>query len=389
MTQSVCGEFDMKVLHLLTTLDPGGIEKWIVSMSNAIPSKKCSMDVCCKGTHEGDMADEIRNAGGSVFVSPLTPLHIGFVRDLKKLVRSRNYDVVHNHLEAYSGLPVWICKSLNVPVITSFHNTVFPAQTWLRAPVLKQLRGYYSNRSIRYALQYSSLVTGCSRGVLEALEKDYGSIASPSKVLYYGVRSPALLSAQSKVELRESVGVKDGESVILHVGSFKRQKNHEGLLKIFKKVYASFPSVKMLLVGSGPLEHKIRMSIDKLGLSGRVLLLGRRTDVFDLMQVSNLMLLPSHFEGFGRVAIEAGATGLPLVASDVSGLNEAAENGRGAILHASYDVEGMSESVLSLLRDASAAVQIGQAGLQRVEERFSLDIATDSLYDTYSSVLSL
>src|SRR5437879_4984737 len=213
----------LKVLHAITTLGTGGIERWLLSMIDEIPRTECQMDVCCKGDSVGSLAPLAQELGAKVYLRPLKVTQLGFIKSLRGLVVSGDYHVVHNHLQAYSGLPVYVCRGLRVPVITSFHCTEFPAETWLRRPVLRQLRNVYAKASVRYALQHSTMLTGCSQDVVDSVCKTYGRHGVAWQVLHYGVDLPPLGSPQQRHTLRNSFGWPEDTPVIIHVGRFAEQ----------------------------------------------------------------------------------------------------------------------------------------------------------------------
>src|SRR5437773_1351676 len=99
-----------KVLHLITSLTRGGIETWLLSMLRAVPRAICEMDFCCKGSATGERTSEAERLGAGVFHCPLGPGHVGFARSLGRLLAQGGYDLLHNHLELYSGFPVWVAR---------------------------------------------------------------------------------------------------------------------------------------------------------------------------------------------------------------------------------------------------------------------------------------
>jgi glycosyltransferase EpsF len=102
------GRSPLRVLHLITWLGRGGAEMWLMSMLHEIPRDVCAMDICCKGAHVGEMAPEAEELGAKVFHCPLDVTHVAFGRSLTGVLRAGGYDIVHNHLNVYSGFPVWI-----------------------------------------------------------------------------------------------------------------------------------------------------------------------------------------------------------------------------------------------------------------------------------------
>lgn len=105
--------------------------------------------------------------------------------------------------------------------------------------------------------------------------------------------------------------------VLGHVGRMSYQKNHEFLIEIFKEIKKIIPESKLLLIGTGPLESKLKEKVKKLNLKENILFLGLKNNVEDYFQAMDLFLLPSHFEGLGIVGIEAQTSGLLSVFSDV------------------------------------------------------------------------
>ena len=376
-----------RVLHLITSFNRGGIETWLISMLREIPRGKYQMDVCCKGTDIGPLASLAEQAGAKVISCPLGPAHIGFAAKLQRILKEGKYDILHNHLEAYSGFPVWVAHQVKVPVITSFHNSHFEAQTSLtRLPIIRQIRSVYSVISIAYALRNSRLVTGCSQGVINSLDPDGKKLQTRSRVLYYGVNIPDLATPEECAQLRKEFGWEPDTPIILHVGRLIEQKNHLGLLSVFQQILQQVPTAKLLLVGKGPLEQMIEKSINQRGLSHAVRLLGARDDVPSLMSKCDIFLLPSIHEGLGVVVLEANASGLPVIGSRVTGLTEAVRDGETGILKEVGDIEGMAASAIALIKDFSYAQQMKNSGRTWIKDNFSTEVSAKRLLDIYDSL---
>jgi len=376
-----------RILHVITSFNRGGIETWLLSMLREIPRSKCQMDVCCKGADIGPLASLAEQAGVKVISCPLGPAHVGFAAKLQRILKEGKYDILHNHLEAYSGFPVWVAHQVKVPVITSFHNTHFGAQTSLtRLPIIRQIRSVYSVISIAYALRNSRLVTGCSQGVINSLDPDGKKLQTRSRVLYYGVNIPDLATPEECAQLRKEFGWDPDTPIILHVGRLIEQKNHLGLLSVFQQFLQQVPTAKLLLVGKGPLEQMIEKSINQRGLSHAVRLLGARDDVPSLMSKCDIFLFPSIHEGFPMVVLEATASGLPVIGSRIPGLTEAVRDGETGILKEVGDIEGMAASAIALIKDFSYAQQMKNSGRTWIKDNFSTEVSAKRLLDIYDSL---
>lgn len=377
---------DLRVLHLIHGLNRGGIETWLISMLREISRDICAMDFCCKGSEVGVLSDIAEQLGARVFHCPLGFNHPKFGRQFRDILSTQKYTILHNHVEVYSGFPVWVAQGLGIPVISMFHNTHFPAQDRLtKLPVLRQLRSLYGAVSIRYALQHSEFITASSQAILDSLAIPKYQLER-SRVWYSGVTIADLKSSTDKIAFRQSFGWEGDTPIVLHVGRFAEQKNHLGLLKIFEKVRQQIPAAKLLMVGVGSLKSQIEAISTNRGLTDSVRFLGGRDDVPLIMSLCDVFLFPSLHEGFGLVSIEASAAGLPVVGSKIAGLLEAICDRKTGLLHDVDDYEGMAQSVILLLKDPDYAKSLASAGRERVIQNFSIPTSANRLLEMYQEV---
>lgn len=376
-----------RVLHLINSFNRGGIEKWLLYMLCEIPRNKYAMDFCCKGLNIGVLAKIAQHLDAKVLCCPFGINQVGFAQKLRHILLEGDYEILHNHLQVYSGLPVWVAHQLGIPVITSFHNTYFACQMPLtRLPLIREMRSIYAMMSIRYALRHSDVVTGCSQGVLDSLDPQRTKIQKRSCVLNYGINIPELSTPEERKEFRAAFGWSEDVPLFIHVGRFIEQKNHQGLLSIFKLVVKHIPKAKLLLIGDGPLRGLIAKNIAQLKLSDSVYLLGERDDVPSLMSKCDLFLLPSLHEGLPVVALEANAAGLPVIGSKIPGVTEAVVDGKTAILHDVEDIEGMAQSAIALIYNRQYCQQMGKAGREWMINKYSTSVSAQNLIELYDSL---
>jgi glycosyltransferase involved in cell wall biosynthesis len=365
----------MRVLHLITALNPGGIERFVLNLLEYVPRNECTMDVCCRGKEKGAWAAHAQGLGAEVLTCPLTPWHLGFAVGLRQILRRGRYDILHCHLGAYSGFPVWLGHSVGIPVINTFHNTRFePHRWWTKLPVLRSLRSVYSKLSVGYAVKKSDLLICVSQGVSDFVHGGNEDPRRKTHVLHHGVRVPDLWNEEQKASFKESLGFRKDSILIVNVGRFNVQKNHIAIIKVFARVSETNSRARLLLVGDGELRSEIERELVSRKLEEKERLLGPHDDVYTVLTGCDVFLFPSLYEGFGIAALEANAAGLPVVGSRIPGLVDAVEDGRTAILHESGDIEGMASSVLMLLQDQQKARRMGAAGRLRVQENFSLEM---------------
>ncbi|MFP3869172.1 MAG: glycosyltransferase [Desulfobacteraceae bacterium] len=376
----------IKILHLVTWLNPGGIERWLISMLREIDRERVAMDFCCKGPTTGILTSQAEALGAKVYHCPLKPTHLGFMQGLSKIIRHGSYQIVHNHLQIYAGVGVYAAKRCGVPVITGFHNTAFPAQSLPNISLLHKLRHLYGRLSIGYALRHSELVSVNAMGILHYLREGYSFPKSKERVLYYGVEVFPHKSEKEKRAFRDAIGLDPEKLLITHVGRFAPQKNHEGLVRVAEKVIAQEPRAHFVLVGDGILRKQIEQMTNNKSIAKNFSFLGLRQDVEDILGFSAIFFLPSKWEGLPRAVLEAMAAKLPIVASDLPGLQETVQEGESGYLVPVNDEEGLAHRLLELLSTPEKRRNMGEAGCRRVEAKFSLEAAIKNLRELYESL---
>lgn len=159
---------------------------------------------------------------------------------------------------------------------------------------------------------------------------------------------------------------------VLFVGRLVAQKNLETWLRVAALVADLNPATIFEIVGDGPLRPELEQLAQQLGIAQQVCFRGALAydKLPEVYSSATLFLITSHYEGFGRVVVEAYLNALPVVGVHITGLEDIIEDGVTGFLHASDDLKGMAESTLKLLRDASVRQQMGEIGRSLVRTRF-------------------
>ncbi|MFL5381132.1 MAG: glycosyltransferase family 4 protein [Longimicrobiaceae bacterium] len=172
-----------------------------------------------------------------------------------------------------------------------------------------------------------------------------------------------------------------GALVIGFVGRFDERKGLLDLARAWPAIAAALPDAHLVLVGKGPAEAAARALLDG---APRVHWLGFRRDVAALLKAMDVLAVPSHWEGFGLVAAEALAAGVPVVAADASSLPEIVRDGREGLLVPPADVEALAAALVRLGRDPAERRRMGAAGPPRVAAEFALE----GMIDRYEALLA-
>jgi len=304
-----------RILHVVGGMNRGGVETWLMHVLRHIDRSHFQMDFLVHTTKPCDFDDEIRALGSQVIpcLHPSRPFV--YARNLRRLLREHGpYDVVHSHVHHYSGWTLRIAHQAGVPVrVAHSHSDTFSVQA--AAGLVR--RGYL--RLMRTLIhRHATHKVSASRAAAAALFGPDWTGDSRHRILYCGIDLTPFEGVVDRVEFRRSLGISLDALVIGHVGRFDEPKNHQFLIEVAVEVCAWNPCAVFLLVGDGPLRPRVEKQVNRADLDGRVIFLGRRSDVPALMKgVMDVFVFPSLYEGLGLVLLEAQAAGLPCVVSDV------------------------------------------------------------------------
>lgn len=294
----------IRVLHVVTHMNRGGLETMIMNYYRHIDRTKIQFDFLTHRDGKKDYDDEIQKLGGKIYhLPPLNPLDKkGYLKKLDDFFREHSeYKVVHSHLDCMSAYPLRAAKKYGVPVrIAHSHNTSQERN-------LKYLIKLYSRSLIP---KYATDLFACGEEAGKWMFKNRSFVVMRNAI----DAQKFVYNSEVAKQKREELGIED-KFVLGHVGRFNLQKNHEFLIEIFNEVCKRNENAVLLLAGTGELEEKIHEKVRNLGLNEKVMFLGVREDIPELMQAMDVFVFPSLFEGLPVTLVEAQAAGLPCVVS--------------------------------------------------------------------------
>lgn len=364
-----------RILHLLGTLDAGGVETWLIQVWRSIDRERFQFDFCTFGTHKGLFAAEVENLGAKVWRCPVAD-RWAFRRRLRRIIREGRYDVVHSHVQLFSGALLRLAKSEHVRIRIAHSHSSQDDKAETR------FRQCYSAVMKNWIRRYATCGLAASR--IAAIELFGASWeADPRfKVLHYGIGLEGFHSTEPE-RVREELGLPAGALVVGHVGSFIPRKNHKFILDVAQAVLRTRPEAHFLLVGDGPLRPEIQARTRAMGISDKVHFSGIRTDVPRLMRsCMNALVMPSLWEGLPMALIEAQAAGLPCVASD--SITEEAKilPGQLTLLPLSTGTSKWAEQTITALDRGT--IEQGIACNTIAHSDFSIERSTTSLSQIYA-----
>jgi glycosyltransferase involved in cell wall biosynthesis len=323
-------------------------------------------------------ADE-KVKGKAALAAPLYALAAR--RAVRRQLAERRFDLVHAHWIVPNGI-VAAAVGGRTPLAIGLHGSdVFLAE---KAGV---------RTLARWALSRTRLLTGCSPELVDRV-RALGFPAERSRVIPYGVDVAAFSPAPERRSLwRERLGVPEAAPLLLGVGRMATKKGFQVLIEVLPALLAEFPELRVVLAGGGDLLAGFRAAVRPWGtqvhLPGPVL----RDTLPDLYRAADLFALPAVHDGKGNVdglpnvILEAMASGLPVVASGISGIPLAVEDGRTGLLVPERDPEALLDALRRLLADPAAARSMGERGRGRAEAELTWDAVAARYREGYLAAL--
>lgn len=355
-----------KVLHIINSLGIGGAEKLVtdIAISNAnmfdvITLKKTN------SFYEQNLKNYRVNFSHLSNESVYNPLLI-----LKIIPYLKKYNVIHVHLfpALYWVVLAKLISFSKAKIVYTEHNTNNRRRDNF---VFKVLDNYI----------YSKLnFIGCiSESTTTNLKKHIEKVDVPIQTIVNGIDLNRF--NPNNIQPQNYNFFSNNDFVLIQVSSFRVQKDQKTLIQSVKKLPAD---IKLILVGDGELLEEHKLLVKQLDLEDRILFLGLRDDIPQLLNYASVNVLSSHYEGFGLVALEGMAMHKPVIASNVDGLRDVVEG--AGLLFEKGNYEELSEKILSLYSSKDFYQKIADKCLVRAQ-KLDIKLMINNYLDVYSKFI--
>lgn len=307
------------------------------------------------------------------------PYETELASKLVDVVKHENLDLLHVHYAiphasaAYMAQQILESHGITIPFVTTLHGTdiTLVGKDKSFEPV------------ISFCINKSNAVTAVS----ESLRKDTFTHFNTNREIHVVPNFIQSSPAVPDLELleRRRKYAQDGERILCHVSNFRPVKRVEDVIQIFKRVNDVIPS-RLMLIGDGPDRYNAERLCRELGVCSRVITLGKIRDAANLMQLTDLFLLPSETESFGLAALEAMAEGIPVVSSNTGGIPEVNKEGYSGYLSNVGDVDGMAKNAIKILSNEATLNQF-KTNAREQSKLFSLEEILPLYENIYTTIL--
>ncbi|WP_392437594.1 N-acetyl-alpha-D-glucosaminyl L-malate synthase BshA [Cruoricaptor ignavus] len=292
------------------------------------------------------------------------PYEIALSSMIYRVVKLYKLDLLHAHYAvpyayaAYTAKQMLKDEGLDVPLVTTLHGTDIT--------LVGQHPSY--KHAVEFSINKSDTITTVSES-LKADTLKFFNIKKDIQVIYNFIDNGDFAQAENPCQRKQFAN--PDEKILIHVSNLRPVKRIGDVLKIFKNVESKIKS-KLIIIGEGPEMERINLFLEENPhLIDKIRLLGKVNDLYRILELSDVFLLPSEQESFGLAALEAMAAGTPVVSSNAGGISEVNVQGETGFLAETGNVEAMSNYCIKLLQDENLLSQMKQNALKQAQ-RFDI-----------------
>lgn len=367
----------IRIAYTIAWMEVGGSQTHLLQVLRLLDRERFDPLLYCL-TGRGALLDSVRALGvpvldGGFRAGFRPPAMLAGVARLARYLRRERIDVVHNYL-------------LRANVAGSI------AARLARTPaVLCSKRGCHERRGLellgaRLSNGLAHRVTTNARAVRDFVHRNEGCPEAKMVVIPSGVDTDRFRPSEGQ-EAKSDLGLDPARPVVGIVTRMRVRKGVEEFLRALALARDRRPDLQGVVVGEVELDADLRRLVEELGLGDRLWLLGARRDMPEVLRAFDVFVLASHDEGMSNAILEAMATGLPVVATDVGGTGEVVRDGQTGTLVPARDPVALAQAVGDLLADPDRRAALGRAGRAVVVENFSARTMVRQMEELYFSLL--
>lgn len=316
----------------------------------------------------GDLVNELKAQGIATTVIPVSHSLTHFVK-LVSFLRNSAFDIVHCHSGGYGCIAAKIAGSSRV--VYTKHGVGFTPEQLQQRTLVRKLRDWVVDRCVD---QYIAVTQRDKETMVRVLRIDSKKI----EVIYNGIDPSFARTKPSRSVKHPVIGV---------VGRLTKQKGISYLLKAVPTIVKRFSNLRVLIAGSGDDEVYLRSMAKELSISANVEFLGYVKNPADIIAQMDVFVLPSVWEGFPYVLLEAMILKKPIVATNIFGIDEIITHDRTGFLVDPKDPQSIADAVIALLSDRAMASRLGDAAYKKVLEHFTVDQTISRIETLYALLL--
>lgn len=355
----------LTVVHAIDSLRLGGAESLLSALVRQLAADGATRNVVVSPAEGADpgLVEAIGASADDLVLVDAERLADGrLLRALARTIHRRRASLVHSHLSNANVTSRIAARALSRPHVTTLHT--------MPGPTAEDNRTHAALDG--WSARLSTVLVAPATEIAEATSAMYRVPASRFRVINNApAASPVPAGFDREAARRALVGDAAGP-VVVCVARLQAEKGIDELIEATAALREELPGLRVVVVGGGPEEERLRALVAERGVEDAMLLLGRRSDVGELLAVADLFCLPSRHEGLPLSVLEAMTAGLPVVATAVGGLPSLLTDGEDGLLVAPRDPAALAAALRRALTDDDLARRIAAAGQALVSREHSL-----------------
>ncbi len=366
----------LKILHLTTHLNTGGITTYISELGTEMTKRGYDITVLSAG---GELEEELAAKNLDVLKfsirtkSLLSPKLFMALPKIVRLVKQRRFDLIHAHTRVTQGLASAVSFLTRVPYISTAH-------------------GFYRRRFGRRIFPaWGRRVIAISPLVAEELEKTHKVPRPNIRIVFNGIDVEGhrkKIMGKNPAEVRRAMAIGQNTFVIGCISRLVRDKGHEYLIEAVARLKKKHADVFLVMVGGGREEKRLQRLILDQRLADKALLLPSERDITSILSILDVFVHPATFrEGFGLAMLEAMAAKVPVVASDIWAINSIIRHGVNGLLVKPKSASEIEKALASVIENPELAGAMAQSAYAMARDAYSIERMASELETVYSEVL--
>jgi len=300
---------------------------------------------------------------------------------MHEVVLAHKLDLLHVHYAIPHATSAWIAREMlaktrpDIRVLTTLHGTDIT--------IVGQDPSFHA--ITKFSIEQSDGLTAVSRFLQRETVRAFGCTGCQIEVIPNFIDPEIYDRGKYRSSLRDQFSPDD--RVLMHISNFRPVKRVRDVVRVFARVHQEVPSV-LVMVGDGPDRVHAEAEARELGVEHRVFFLGKIETVAPLLSAADLFLIPSQSESFGLSALEALASGVPVIGTDAGGLPEVVRAGETGALCAVGDVEGMAVAAIEIMRERNRWQAMSTLAARDARARFALEDVVEQYESFYDLALT-
>lgn len=298
----------------------------------------------------------------SIERNPFSLKNLKAFLELNKLLKQEKFNLIHCHSPVGGVLGRLIGWKFKIKTIYTAHGFHF----YKGAPIINWLVYYPIEK---FLSKFTDILITINKEDYKRAKTFYAK--NIEYVPGVGIDVKKIQSVKvDKEQKRKELGISMKDTVLLSVGELNNNKNHIIPIKALAEIKNK--NIFYLIAGNGPLKNYLQKEIKKLRLENQVKLLGYRDDIYELDNISDIFIFPSKREGLGLASLEAMASGLPIVASEIHGIKDYTQNEVTGYCIKKINVKGFKEGIEKLIENKKLRLKIGKQNI-KIAEKYDIE----------------